>query len=389
MREGTVNSTLSRGYGTLAGLGFIGAAILAIPSTRLLHPLPAAEDYLVTVAGLVTGLICMALPWERLDLRWLHAVGVVATVQAAIAVAVFGQLYTAFFFLLGIGVAYMVPDLKALFGHLTLIGVALFGPVLYGPADAESTLRVGLVVFPLLALTAGVFAYIRHRMVADQRTYRVFAEETLALAQRIAGAPLPAVERPPAAGVDLPAWSRVRVSARASGLAAVVLALPLLTAGLAAAGVKVPGFADDALGEIGMDLPNQAATAHEAGAAAPARADHGRGGAAPRGGGEGAAAGRAGDSSGRGDGDGNGGLDRSGPSTERALAGATDEVAGPPASADPGDSTSSVPSPGGGGRDGDGPLRDALEETMSGIGGLLGVSERSAPGEAPAEDPAD
>src|SRR5688500_160298 len=167
MRSGTVNSTLIRGYGTLGGLGIIGAAIFAVPSTLLLDPLPPAEAYLSTIAALTTGLVCIALPWERLDGRWLHLFGVLATVEAAWAVAVFGPAYLSFFFLIAVAIAYVTPDAKSLLAHLLLIGLALLAPVIYGPEDPRSTVQMALVVLPLLTLTAGLFAYLRQRMVAD------------------------------------------------------------------------------------------------------------------------------------------------------------------------------------------------------------------------------
>jgi hypothetical protein len=264
MRSGTVNSSLTRGYGTLGGLGIIGAALFAVPSTLLLEPRPQADAYLATLAGLATGFICLALPWERMDTRWLHLVGILATVEAAWAVAVFGQAYVAFYFLIAVSVAYMAPNARSLAPHLVFIGVAILAPIVYGPEDARSTLQLTLVVYPLLALTASLIAYLRQRLVADHRSYRLFAEETLALADRIAGYSLTAQQpaRVDERG-DLPDWSRYRVSARASAAAAAILALPLLTAGLAAAGVKLPAFAADTFGNVGIDLPNQSA-AHDA-----------------------------------------------------------------------------------------------------------------------------
>jgi hypothetical protein len=251
------SSALARGYGTLAGLGFIGAALLAVPSTLLVRPVPAPEDYLLTLAGIATGFCCIALPWERLSKRWLHLVGVLATVQAAVAVAVFGQPYVAFFFLIAVGVAYVVPTPRELLPQYLLIGVALFGPVVYGPASPESALQLALVVYPVLILTGGILAYLRQRMVADRRSYQLFAEETLALAQRIAGTPLTPAKARSGQTDSLPAWSWLSISARASAVAAAVFAVPLLAAGLAAAGIKLPGVADDAFGQVGIDLPNQ------------------------------------------------------------------------------------------------------------------------------------
>jgi hypothetical protein len=257
-KQKNADSTLSRGYGTLAGLGVISAAIFAVPSTLLLEPLPGAEAYLVTVAGLATGLACMSLPWERMDPRWLHGIGVLVTIEAAWAVAVFGYAYMAFYFLIAVSVAYATPDPRALLPHLALIGLALFGPVLYGPGEPKSILQMALVVYPLLVLTAGIFAYLRQRMVSDRRSYALFAEETLSLANRIAGSPIAAPSRSrPSPEEDLPALASLRVSTRAAAAAACLLSLPLIGSGLAVAGVKLPGFATESFGSFGIELPNQ------------------------------------------------------------------------------------------------------------------------------------
>ena len=386
LTDRSVQATLSRGYGTLAGLGFIGAAVLAVPSTLLLEPRPPGQDYLVTVAGLFTGLVCMSLPWERLDLRWLHVVGVLATVQAAVAVAVFGQPYSAIFFLIAVGVAYIVPDFRGLAAHLLFIGVALFAPVVYGPAGVEATLQVGLVVYPLLALTAGVVAYLRQRLVADHRSYRLFAEETLALAQRIGGTPVPSVPRRPAEGIGLPEWSRLRVSARASGAAAFVLAVPLVTAALAAAGMKVPAFAADALGEVGIELPNQEHGSSDSAIATrvqlggrPDGADRGSDGPGASAAPEPAARAKRGQR--------NAPAEEGGAELDRATSGASGATGSGDtpsvtdltraAGADP----SGVEAPEGD-TGGGHPVTDALDDTVSGLSGLLG-GQRETLDEAP------
>ena len=259
-----VNSKLVRGYGTLAGLGFIGAALFAVPSTLLLEPVPPASSYLLTVAGLLSGFICIALPWERMDVRWLHVAGVVATIEAASAVAVFGMPYVAFFFLVAVSVAYVSPDPRPVAGHLAFIGLALLGPLAYGPESAKATLQLALVVFPLLALTTGIFAYLRMRMVADHHSYRRFAEQTLALATRIAGRPLSAVEIPPQSSRIINWTARLCVPARVAGAFAVILSVPLVGAGLAAAGVRLPSVATQSFHSVGIELPNQGEERREA-----------------------------------------------------------------------------------------------------------------------------
>jgi hypothetical protein len=373
--EGAVNSALTRGYGTLAGLGFVGAALLAVPSTLLLDPTPPAENYLATVGALFTGLVCMSLPWERMDQRWLHAVGALATAETAVGVALFGQAYVAIYFLVAIAAAYVTAEPKPLLVHLGLIGLALFGPLVYGPAEPRETLHVALVTYPLLILTAGTFAYVRSRMVADHRSYRLFAEETLALATRIAGRPL-APGRTPDADEPLPAFTRLRVSTRASTVGACVLAVPLLTAGLAGAGVRLPEFASDGFADIGLDLPNQEQSDGEASAAslepepdAPlAGRGMGEGAAMEESAGAASSKPRNRDSQVAGPEAPAGAGDQPGASDKPASRPATDGAEEAPR---PSEAPQVPPEPAG-------PLEDALEDTLSGLGEVL-APERGAP----------
>ena len=258
---------LARAYGTLAGFGFIGVAVLALPSTRLLDPMPAPEAYLLTLVGLLTGLICLAVPWDWLDPRWLNLVGVAATVEAATTVEVFGQPYVAMFFLIAVLVAYVAPDPRTMGLHLGLICVALFAPVIYGSETARSSLQVALVVTPVLLLTAGLFSYLRLKMVHDRRAYHRFAEQTLVLSSQIAGRPVGPL-RPPPQSEPVPRLSRVRPPVPVLAGVAAVLGIPLFAGGLAAAGVKLPDLAKGPFERVGIELPNQ----DEAGTGDPRRA---------------------------------------------------------------------------------------------------------------------
>jgi hypothetical protein len=251
-----VDPKLARAYGTLAGFGFLGVAVLGLPSTMLLEPEPEPSAYLLTLVGALSGLLCLALPWERLDPRWLHLVGIVAIAEAAAAVVVFGQAYVVFFFLIAVFVAYFAPDGKVLALHLGLICVALFGPVVYGPESARTALSVALVTAPVLLLTAGLFAYLRQKMVHDRRAYHRFAEQTLVLSTQIAGrpvAPSRAISRPEPA----PPLADVRPPRPVVAVAAALVGIPLFAGSLAAAGVTLPELANGPFEEVGIDLPNQ------------------------------------------------------------------------------------------------------------------------------------
>jgi hypothetical protein len=251
-----VNSTLARAYGTLAGFGFIGVALLALPSTRLIEPLPEPQDYFLTLAVVLTGLVCLAIPWDRIDIRWLHLVGAAATVEAAASVAVFGSPYVAFYFVIVVLVAYVSPDLRSLGLQLALVLVALLGPVAYGPEDARTSLHLALVVAPVLLLTAGLFAYLRQKMVHDRRAYHRFAEQTLVLSSQIAGRQL-GPGRSLAEAEPIVSMARVRLPRPLLAAAVAVAGIPLLAGGLAVAGVKLPDVATDPFEQVGIELPNQ------------------------------------------------------------------------------------------------------------------------------------
>jgi hypothetical protein len=175
------------------------------------------------------------------------------------------------------------------------------------------------------------------------------------------------------------------VSARASGAAACILALPLLAAGLAAAGLRVPAFAADSLGKVGIDLPNQDREGiFQVRRDAPSERS-------PRGGGAGAGGESSGDGrreSSAGESAGASGADAGG-----APSGTSPEAAGDTSTGDtlpaPDSTGSGVVQLSGqaseGFTNGRNPVTDAVEDTVTGLGGLLGT-EREASVEA--SDPA-
>ena len=253
-----VDPNLARAYGTLAGYGFIGVSLLTFPSTLLLDPQPDPEAYFLTLAGLLTGLCALAIPWDLIDPRWLHLLGIVATAETAATVAVFGQPYVALYFLIAVLVAYISPGARTLALQVGVICMALFGAALWGPESVRESLNVALVTAPSLLLAVALFGYLRLKMVSDRRAYHRFAEQTLVLASQIAGrefgSPAPMSRREPVERL-----SGVRPPGRLIAGAAVTVGLPLFAGGLAVAGVHLPGVAQEPFEQVGIDLPNQEA----------------------------------------------------------------------------------------------------------------------------------
>jgi hypothetical protein len=374
-----VEPRLARAYGTLAGFGFVGAALMMLPSTRLLEPAPAPEAYLLTLLSLVTGLVCLAVPWDLIDPRWLHLIGAAAIAETAATVAVFGQLYVALFFLIGVLVAYIAPDGRTLAVQLGLICAAVVGPILYGPDSAKSSLAVALVVVPVLLVTTLLFSYLRLKMVHDRRAYHRFAEQTMTLSSQIAGRPLGPLGLAPQPE-PIPWLSGIRPPVGALAACAAVLGIPLLTGGLAAAGVKLPGPAAAAFESVGIELPNQEDSADGAtsvsgterratvrrtrvaldGSESPAPGEN-----------------RERDNSRRTKGDGGGGASQDGASRGTSGAPATSSSPIPSLPTVPGASSGVNGGGGGGGGGGDGggngggPVRDLLGDASEGLQGVF------------------
>ena len=367
-----VDPKLARAYGTLAGFGFIGVALLALPSTRLLDPTPAPEAYLLTLLGLVTGLACLAIPWDWLDPRWLHVAGAVATVETAATVAVFGTPYVALYFLIAVLVAYVAPDPRTVGLQVGLIALALLGPVFYGPEDARTSANVALVVAPPLLLTVALFSYLRMKMVHDRRAYHRFAEQTMVLSSRIAGRQIGPMGLVPQHAEPVSRFSGFQPPARWIAVAAALLGIPLFAGSLAVAGVRLPDVATDSFERVGIELPNQEpeASAPAAETPSPARAQARRRAAGSAGDGrsnedqaaKAKAGGKPEDGSGAG----------SAPSPTGPVT-AAGEGPAPAASESPADPTTPAnPSPGeGGSAHSPTPLEDLLNDATHGLQGLL------------------
>lgn len=252
-----------RRFGRMVGVLFIAGALLPVPSTLLLEPRPELAAYSVTAASILTGILCLVLPWERARLGWLRLLGIVATLEVAATVALFDLVFSVMYLLIAILVAYGFGRPRDVFPQVALVSVALLAPVAYDPDRSREALQLALLLLPSAWMLAGALVFLRTQVDTRERTYRQFAEQALRLSERIAGRP---PSRP--AGMPVPARSlarrepqppRPRRRWHRPGFAALggLLAVPLGFAGLAAAGVKLPGAVVAPFESVGLELPNQ------------------------------------------------------------------------------------------------------------------------------------
>ncbi len=177
---------LARRYGRIAGFLFIAVTLFSVPSMFLLDPVPWLAMSVLATLGIGTGLVCLAIPWERISPAWLHALPVAATAQVAAAVAWIDPSYGANYFFVALFAGFIFQTRRAIIAHLALISLALCAPLVYDPGSTDQ-LRLILLRLPALNLTGAVVAYLRERLEANQRTSREFADQALEIAVRLSG----------------------------------------------------------------------------------------------------------------------------------------------------------------------------------------------------------
>ena len=161
----------------LAGLLFVAGSVTTIPGTFLLDDPIEPWKYAFTAFGVLTGLVCLAIPWQRVDERWLAVVPVVATIEVAGAVALTHFVFTYLFFFVAIYVALVFPTPRQMAPFLVLICIALMAPLAYDDAPIRETLLWPLVVAPAIILTALVVAKLTSGLEASRDAYRRLSSE--------------------------------------------------------------------------------------------------------------------------------------------------------------------------------------------------------------------
>jgi hypothetical protein len=136
--------------GRLAGLLFLAGSVAGIPVNQLFDPAQPGRMHLITALGIVSGLVCAALPWDRIDQRWLHAVPI-AAVEVAITMWGIGgrdaHAYLWFLVFIVVFVAFAFDDRRVIAGHVAWSVLAAAYPILL----ADATGRDAVIAEVLLA----------------------------------------------------------------------------------------------------------------------------------------------------------------------------------------------------------------------------------------------
>lgn len=173
--KSAARAKITRGHVQMAAVLFVGGGLGAIPADVLHRPAYPGTIYLLPSLAIISGLICWLLA-DRLGWRALHVIGVIATAEIALTVGFAGPVFSVYFIFVAIFAAYVFRDRRAIAAHVLLTVTAAFAPVVYEPELAREHLVRWVVLAPSLILTSGSVAFLRERLAASERRYRLLSE---------------------------------------------------------------------------------------------------------------------------------------------------------------------------------------------------------------------
>lgn len=167
-----------RTLGRLAGVLFIVGGILAIPADVVMGAPSVVATVLLTLMGVMTGVICLTLPWERISGRWIHLAGALGTIEVTVSTVTVGRHATVldfFYMLVATAVAYAFRDRRMVAAQMSLLVVAMaLPPVLMPDQPADAVPRMMIAILVTVAI-AGVIVYLREQLEGSAAELRELA----------------------------------------------------------------------------------------------------------------------------------------------------------------------------------------------------------------------
>ena len=167
-----------RTLGRLAGALFILGGTLAIPADLAMSAPSVLATVLLTAMGVLTGAVCLALPWERVSSRWLQALAALATLEVTCSTVVdgrHGSVLNFFYVLVAVAIAYSFRDRRIVAAQMGLMASAMAVPplvVAHQPPDAVSRMLIAVLV---TVSVAGVIVYLREQLEGSASRMRELA----------------------------------------------------------------------------------------------------------------------------------------------------------------------------------------------------------------------
>jgi GGDEF domain-containing protein len=157
--------------GRCAALLFLCGAIASLPTNAILGAAPGA--YAVDALALVSALICLTVPWNRVDRRWLHILVLVATAEVVLAVAIHARhaaVFTWYFALVAVFVGYAFRRRQEVALQLGVAVVGMASTAIYASGRDPDAVANAIVGVPTIVVAAGVVVWLRENLERRERT---------------------------------------------------------------------------------------------------------------------------------------------------------------------------------------------------------------------------
>jgi diguanylate cyclase (GGDEF)-like protein len=167
-----------RTLGRLAGVLFVMGGVLALPADAAMGAPSVLAVVLLTLMGVLTGLACLAIPWERFSERWLQLAAALATIEVTVSTVVdgrHGSVLDFFYVLVATAIAYAFRSRRTVAAQMCLMAIAMALPPLlvpHQPPDAVSRMLIAVLV---TVSVAGVIVYLREQLEGSAAEMRELA----------------------------------------------------------------------------------------------------------------------------------------------------------------------------------------------------------------------
>jgi diguanylate cyclase (GGDEF)-like protein len=154
--------------GRLAGMLFLVGSLATIPVHQLWDPGVPTRVHFITALGVLSGLICLLIPWDRVGERFFKAIPAIASLEVAVTmwgVGVQSEAFVWFLVFVAVWTAYALDERTVIGANIAVvIGVAWYPVVLATGADRTNELAETLIAVPILLVATGVVVFLRERL---------------------------------------------------------------------------------------------------------------------------------------------------------------------------------------------------------------------------------
>jgi GGDEF domain-containing protein len=157
--------------GRCAAVLFLCGAVASLPTNAILGA--TREAYLVDALALVSAVICLLIPWHRIDRRWLHVLVAIATAEVVLAVVVHSDhavVFMWYFVLVAVFAAYAFRRRGEVAAQFGICVAGMISSALYASSEQPDAVANAIVGIPTVVVAGGVVVWLRENLERRERT---------------------------------------------------------------------------------------------------------------------------------------------------------------------------------------------------------------------------